>query len=198
MEAYRQQLEMYHSTSQGTRPLLEEFIPLKHAGTATEGVEKLPEGNGASSEKAGWMTSAQLWSPADGAMQAAAPQGNADTSFDVSPKAVLDNKQRHGGAFHPFTKERHSGGRPGVVPELALAPMEKEKSEKKLSDMEGARRESCGKVVSNGASDCRGQAAEAAQSHRKARRCWTPELHRRFVNALQMLGGSQGKNVSKR
>ncbi|XP_062090680.1 myb family transcription factor EFM [Humulus lupulus] len=29
------------------------------------------------------------------------------------------------------------------------------------------------------------------QTHRKARRCWSPDLHRRFVNALQMLGGSQ-------
>ncbi|KAF4400064.1 hypothetical protein CsatB_011488 [Cannabis sativa] len=29
------------------------------------------------------------------------------------------------------------------------------------------------------------------QAHRKARRCWSPDLHRRFVNALQMLGGSQ-------
>lgn len=30
-----------------------------------------------------------------------------------------------------------------------------------------------------------------SQNHRKARRCWSPDLHRRFVNALQMLGGSQ-------
>ncbi|KAI4298426.1 hypothetical protein L6164_031987 [Bauhinia variegata] len=29
------------------------------------------------------------------------------------------------------------------------------------------------------------------QSSRKQRRCWSPELHRRFVNALQQLGGSQ-------
>ncbi|EAY72754.1 hypothetical protein OsI_00620 [Oryza sativa Indica Group] len=29
------------------------------------------------------------------------------------------------------------------------------------------------------------------QPHRKARRCWSPELHRRFVNALQILGGAQ-------
>ncbi|KAI3456369.1 hypothetical protein Pfo_013032 [Paulownia fortunei] len=27
--------------------------------------------------------------------------------------------------------------------------------------------------------------------HRKARRCWSPDLHRRFVNALHMLGGTQ-------
>jgi len=30
------------------------------------------------------------------------------------------------------------------------------------------------------------------QSARKQRRCWSPELHRRFVSALQQLGGSQG------
>nr|QSD99755.1 MYB family transcription factor [Melilotus albus] len=29
------------------------------------------------------------------------------------------------------------------------------------------------------------------QTSRKQRRCWSPELHRRFVNALQKLGGSQ-------
>ncbi|KAK7252059.1 hypothetical protein RIF29_35764 [Crotalaria pallida] len=29
------------------------------------------------------------------------------------------------------------------------------------------------------------------QASRKQRRCWSPELHRRFVNALQKLGGSQ-------
>lgn len=30
------------------------------------------------------------------------------------------------------------------------------------------------------------------QGARKQRRCWSPELHRRFVFALQQLGGSQG------
>lgn len=33
------------------------------------------------------------------------------------------------------------------------------------------------------------------QAGRKHRRCWSPELHRRFVNALQQLGGSQGQNL---
>lgn len=30
------------------------------------------------------------------------------------------------------------------------------------------------------------------QPARKARRCWSPELHRRFVISLQQLGGAQG------
>lgn len=33
------------------------------------------------------------------------------------------------------------------------------------------------------------------QTARKQRRCWSPELHRRFVNALQQLGGSQGQKM---
>lgn len=31
------------------------------------------------------------------------------------------------------------------------------------------------------------------QNPRKQRRCWSPELHRRFVDALQQLGGAQGR-----
>lgn len=30
------------------------------------------------------------------------------------------------------------------------------------------------------------------QEQRKQRRCWSPELHQRFVNALDRLGGAQG------
>lgn len=32
------------------------------------------------------------------------------------------------------------------------------------------------------------------QPPRKARRCWSQELHRRFVLAIQQLGGAQGKS----
>lgn len=31
-----------------------------------------------------------------------------------------------------------------------------------------------------------------SQTARKQRRCWSPDLHRRFVDALQKLGGCQG------
>lgn len=31
------------------------------------------------------------------------------------------------------------------------------------------------------------------QQKKKHRRCWSPELHRRFVDALGLLGGAQGK-----
>ena len=40
---------------------------------------------------------------------------------------------------------------------------------------------------------CKSQQQPPQQGIRKQRRCWSPELHRRFVNALQQLGGSQGQ-----
>lgn len=33
------------------------------------------------------------------------------------------------------------------------------------------------------------------QALRKQRRCWSPELHRRFVEALEQLGGAQGQSL---
>ncbi|KAF2316607.1 hypothetical protein GH714_041948 [Hevea brasiliensis] len=55
---------------------------------------------------------------------------------------------------------------------------------------------SCSRAVSSSApnphSNLRnGPQPPQQQTARKQRRCWSPELHRRFVNALQQLGGSQ-------
>jgi SHAQKYF class myb-like DNA-binding protein len=44
---------------------------------------------------------------------------------------------------------------------------------------------------SNGVSEAGSTRVFGSQSQRKSRRCWTAELHRRFVGALQQLGGSQ-------
>ena len=35
--------------------------------------------------------------------------------------------------------------------------------------------------------------SQQQQTIRKQRRCWSPGLHRRFIDALHRLGGSQGK-----
>jgi len=47
----------------------------------------------------------------------------------------------------------------------------------------------------NNNSNSNGVSSTTSQSNRKARRCWSPDLHRRFVQALQMLGGSQGTDT---
>lgn len=228
MEASRQQLQAYRG-NQGPRPVLEEFIPLKHSTTeSSERSTNIPD------NKANWMTSVQLWSQASDGLTK--PQSTITSpkdhlqdhhmGFNVSHKLGLDNKQRNGGAFLPFSKDRSNSSscpsptlRP--LPELALASTEKDLEDKKCSEADQIngvtclrRSESSGKCgnggvvepvkgASTGNGTSEGQTANnnnnntnntssTTQTHRKARRCWSPDLHRRFVNALQMLGGSQG------
>ncbi|XP_042498970.1 myb family transcription factor EFM-like [Macadamia integrifolia] len=217
MEAYRQQLQTFR-TNQGPRPVLEEFIPIKNS--SSEGSDKLSSNV---SEKANWMTTAQLWSQSnDGSKQQGAttvvlatqaPNEIDHGGLAMSPKLGLDNKGRNGGggggAFLPFSKDRNTCTSPTplrVLPELALAATtEKEMEDKKCSEPDNgvscsSRRENpskggAGSVITEqpkgAANSAEGQATTTTQTNRKARRCWSPELHRRFVNALQILGGSQ-------
>ncbi|KAF0920421.1 hypothetical protein E2562_034868 [Oryza meyeriana var. granulata] len=219
MEAYRQQLEAYQMGSQqaaAARPLvLEEFIPIKNIGidVAASAADKAA-GSNVSSEKASWMVSAQLWNgPAADTAPAKGPQTPKEHSehhpLDTSPKlSALDGGgggacQRNGGAFLPFSKDSGmaEGSATAALPELALAPVEKDAITVAAAEVDKkpyvhdngvvARREAQngGKPPSTPPD---GQAVPPApQTHRKARRCWSPELHRRFVNALQILGGAQ-------
>nr|GMD80068.1 myb family transcription factor EFM-like [Ipomoea batatas] len=215
MEASRQQLQSFRANNNNhgaTRPVLEEFIPLKNSSS--------PEGTAdqkaaaATGDKANWMTTAQLWSQGnnnnnESAMQQKLEQiQNKETEigFCVSPNPQMNNS--NGGAFLPFSKDR-SGSCPS--PTLALAsPDGKDVEEKKSLEIvnlgnkcsngpatpEQGKSGGCGGGGGGGANlpppqDSQTAAGTAAQPHRKARRCWSPDLHRRFVNALQMLGGSQ-------
>ncbi|XWS71976.1 hypothetical protein CRYUN_Cryun02cG0001000 [Craigia yunnanensis] len=210
VEASRQQLQAYRA-NQGSRPVLEEFIPLKNS--SSENSEKSQN----ISDKANWMTTAQLWSQAgnetkpQSSITSTSPK-ETDIGFNVSPKLALDTKQRNGGAFIPFSKDRNScpGSTLQPLPDLALASVNKDTEDKKCSETENGiscqRRENSGKVGTGGVvieqgketgNTADGQITNAntstntTQPHRKARRCWSPDLHRRFINALQMLGGSQ-------
>jgi SHAQKYF class myb-like DNA-binding protein len=199
MEAYRQQLEAYQMGSQHSAaaaaaaraPLvLEEFIPVKNIGIDVVAADKAAAagGNSVSSEKASWMVSAQLW--------------NAPASASAADTA----------AKGPQTPKEHSEHHPldtspkliAALPELALAPAEKaadaitiaagEVDKKPYAHDNGVVARS--REAQNGgkppSTPSDGQAVPPPpQPHRKARRCWSPELHRRFVNALQILGGAQ-------
>ncbi|KAL5729465.1 hypothetical protein ACHQM5_002411 [Ranunculus cassubicifolius] len=183
MEASRQQLQTCRA-NQGPKPVLEEFIPLKHS--SSEGSEK----TSSISEKSSWMVSAQLWSQSNDKQQptsSASPKGGSDESF--SPKLGLDDKKRNGGAFLPFSKERKACATPPtlrILSDLALASSDKDIDDKKCVDSDTKMISEPGKGSGNQA-----ESQTNSQTHRKARRCWSPDLHRRFVNALQMLGGSQ-------
>ena len=183
MEVYRQQLEAYRENSNNSnqsvvaRPVLEEFIPLRNTPEKENN-----KGNN-------WMTTAQLWS------QPETKPKNIDPTTDQSSKDELasspklghfDVKQRNGGgAFLPFSKEK-------TLPELALSTEVKRVSPAN----EHTNDHDCnGESMINGSNNNNNNnSSTTSQSNRKARRCWSPDLHRRFVQALQMLGGSQGTN----
>ncbi|KAL6553223.1 hypothetical protein OROGR_007065 [Orobanche gracilis] len=209
MEASRQQLKLERSKQLGTRPILEEFIPLKNtiSSSNTENEE-----NNITADKANWMTSAQLWNREN--------EETTETAQSPPIKSIMPPHQeteirlglngKHGmidggGALLPFSPAKdhhHHGVLPSSCdegfPELALASSHRQEimimgDDKKNSPDTCSRQENsgnnnkCGKYCGSGEKE----QVNTAQTHRKARRCWSPDLHRRFVNALHMLGGSQ-------
>ncbi|KAG2301644.1 hypothetical protein Bca4012_059886 [Brassica carinata] len=188
VEVYKQQLEAYRANSNNSnqsvvaRPVLEEFIPIRN-----QPEKESNKGNN-------WMTTAQLWS------QPETIPKNIDPTTDQSPKDELasspklghfDAKQRNGGgAFLPFSKEKS-------LPELALStevrrvsPANEHTNGHDGND-ESMIHSGTNNNNNNNNSNGNGVSSTTSQSNRKARRCWSPDLHRRFVQALQMLGGSQ-------
>ncbi|XP_010533191.1 PREDICTED: myb family transcription factor EFM [Tarenaya hassleriana] len=201
VEVYKQQLQACRANggnNHGARPVLEEFIPLRSSDNNNH--EK-------ADNKAGWMTNAQLWNQtaADETKPHVAISAKGDTDITLgvaaSPKLGLDAKPRNGGAFLPFSKERS-------LPELALsnsADNVETEDVQRVSDsggkpviqqnkgQNGHLNDSQATIETNNANlnGASSTSGGAAQTNRKARRCWSPDLHRRFVQALQMLGGSQ-------
>ncbi|XP_057537847.1 myb family transcription factor EFM isoform X2 [Amaranthus tricolor] len=211
MEVSRQQLQSCRANNEGTRPVLEDFMPIKQPNMEGSDQKQIN-----TSDKENWMVSAQLWSQAgdpNNQQSSILPKSEADhntfNNVGNCPKLGLDNKQRNGGAFLPFTKERsliQNNSSIMALPDLALVSNQREMEEKKCTDsengMSGSRSDNSNKisnVMVGKAVDSQSPTTAtttpttptSSQTHRKARRCWSPDLHRRFVNALQMLGGSQ-------
>lgn len=94
---------------------------------------------------------------------------------DAVRKPIAVNTKRMGGAFHPFEREKVAA-KPASVAEAPSSSM----TENTNGGGGGSSEEKVDKEK------------EGHSSQRKARRCWSPELHRRFLHALQQLGGSHG------
>lgn len=84
--------------------------------------------------------------------------------------------KENGGAFHPFKETKPVKPVPTrteTVTTTITPPVPTASTSSTADDNSQKRKEE-----------------KDAQSNRKARRCWSPELHRRFLQALQQLGGS--------
>ncbi|XP_057850324.2 transcription factor HHO1 [Cryptomeria japonica] len=220
------------------RPVLEEFIPIrKKIGTTDEKsnethAKKPRLMNG---DKPHWMISAQLWNPDPHSVDSTnvkpvyveeslkEQNSRRIQSVTSNTKLFSDSKQRVGGAFQPFSKERKvispvpiRSTLQRTLPDLGLSPAEhKHDVGSSLTDNENKCLNATAKTRSRSRESTelprqvQGKEATAvsnavntppttsagnppqSQAQRKSRRCWSAELHKRFVNALQQLGGSQ-------
>ncbi|KAL0353179.1 UNVERIFIED_CONTAM: Transcription factor NIG [Sesamum angustifolium] len=186
VKASRQELESQRTNQLEARPVLEEFIPLKD--TSWSEVNENAAGN-ASADKANWMTSAQLWN-----LETEGKYSTKETDTELA--LTVKHGISAGGGFLPSPRksDRNSSSCGAAFPELALSSSHKEETVNTKNSLETtSRSENSGEFGNSSIAEkerVRGTPT-TTQTHRKPRRCWSPDLHRRFVHALHMLGGSQ-------
>ncbi|XP_042386023.1 transcription factor NIGT1-like [Zingiber officinale] len=154
----------------GNEPVLAEFIPLKPslASTVEEDVEICEPAAIGFDAKPDWLRSVQLWNQC------------ADTGTKVEPPerpiGIAVGVKRMGSAFQPFEREKHAAPPPLVSASAASS-----------SNTSGSGSGGGG----DGNGRCGGDKKKEGQSqtNRKVRRRWSPELHRCFLDAVQLLGG---------
>lgn len=91
---------------------------------------------------------------------------------DVPRKASVLEVKRNGGAFQPFHRDEGVG-----------KPTNKASSGKSVSPSPAPVPATIFSAGGNA------KKSEEKDGQRKQRRCWSPELHKRFLQALQQLGG---------
>ncbi|CAN1803117.1 Myb family transcription factor EFM [Linum perenne] len=123
--------------------------------------EEVKEEKDSSKDKRNWMSSVQLWS--------------SDDCVDTKQSLRLESKV--------LPKEEDLG-----VSDLSLLTPGTKKFGEEFAGSTGSRATSSSRGSDSQSDSLKGP---SLQGSRKQRRCWSPELHRRFVSALQQLGGSQ-------
>ncbi|KAF5745289.1 Myb-like transcription factor family protein putative isoform 1 [Tripterygium wilfordii] len=174
-ESKPNQSEGSEQTTSSSGPVLEEFMPIKRASSSSSDNDDREQSRNedknrtSDKKKLDWLRSVQLWN------QSPDPSSKEDEEKRASAVEVKSN----GCAFLPFLGEKNQGKSiqstvkaPSSVSTTATSSTTETVSA--TSSGSGAKRE-----------DGEGNA------HRKQRRCWSSELHRRFLHALQKLGGSQ-------
>ncbi|XP_042444736.1 transcription factor NIGTH1-like [Zingiber officinale] len=204
IEGLKMEMEQW-SRERSERPF-EEFIP-----TRSRCKEERGEDEADFKDKMNWMSSVQLWSDTSSEEKNDDDNKNSTEKNGRSNRLVEErqslffNSTTRGASFLPFNgtsaptmKSKGELKQVLVSPDLSLVPTASKNSPCSLS--------SAAEEHSSGGSGCEGVAGSpmsvpaSVGAHlslqlqpppRKVRRCWPQELHSRFVNALQQLGGAQ-------
>ncbi|CAL4888178.1 unnamed protein product [Urochloa decumbens] len=181
-------------------PVLEEFMPLKPslslsseehesaAHDAEDAAETPPGGQSppieAKKVMPDWLQSVQLWGQ-EPQQQPSSPRK------EVLCKPVALNARKTGGAFRPFEKEKRTEIPPSSTTAAASSAVVGDSCDKAAADMaEEHSDKEMNKHGKDKGKDSKDKEGQSQAPNRKPRRCWAPELHRRFLQALQQLGGS--------
>ncbi|XP_039051764.1 transcription factor HHO2-like isoform X1 [Hibiscus syriacus] len=166
-------------------PVLEEFIPIKKSSDCSEEddeqeSDKSKEKNVPAAvdheRKSDWLRSVQLWNNNNN--QSPDLPLNEDAGNNGSGVEVKEN----GGAFQPFQREKV------VVKSVQPSAVGKANASATSTSTTESKSRGEGGEANNGNSSKKDE--KEGQTQRKTRRCWSPELHRRFLHALHQLGGS--------
>lgn len=169
-------------------PILEEFIPIKRSSSHDDNDNDDRHSNKPSTtnnngenernsdkKKSDWLRSVQLWN------QSPDPQLKEEEVVPRKAAVVEVKRNGNGGAFQPFHREKCG---------------EKNDQQQRVGKVStpvptAAASSTTGTVVGKGEKNDKDKDRDKeGQAQRKQRRCWSPELHRRFLHALQQLGGS--------
>ncbi|CAI9765549.1 unnamed protein product [Fraxinus pennsylvanica] len=160
--------ELMQCKKSSTEPILEEFIPLKKSSDALDEKVEAPKDEIVSSrDKMNWMSSVQLWNSDN-------QNPCLDIEFSYKKAFKQDNERRAEENNQPVN----------LIDDLFQSSNNRTTVGRAFMPFKG-----CSGSGSSSAANC--QLNSTARQQRKQRRCWSPELHRRFVNALQQLGGEQ-------
>ncbi|MCL7036256.1 hypothetical protein MKW94_030230, partial [Papaver nudicaule] len=173
-------------------PILEQFLPLKRSNSSFEKLEqKITEEEKKIDEKTNlgmkvdWLKSVQLWNQ------------NPDTPLKQdlvqNPTTKIELKKcGGGGAFQPFQSETkgktNSVSRTPTTTTITTASIDM--SNNTPSSVAATTSSTGDNNNSNGGNKRKRDEEKENELRRKTRRCWSPELHKRFLEALQQLGGS--------
>ncbi|KAI3989790.1 hypothetical protein MKX01_040760 [Papaver californicum] len=188
--------EQTTTSSDEDSPVLEEFLPL-NGSTCSSHFKKLLQNSSppeikVSKNKLDWLKSVQLWNQNPDSILEEDSSPRKTTLPALESKESSDQR-----ASLPF--RRHKTNKTDVATPTQALPgsgttssttetindsdanynnkIRDRKKEDEEEDHEHERQKQ--------------QGQSSSSSLRKTRRCWSPELHRRFLSALQHLGGSQ-------
>ncbi|BAT75556.1 hypothetical protein LR48_Vigan727s002200 [Vigna angularis] len=166
-------------------PVVEEYMPLLK--TNSEGSETLNMGKERSNMK-NWMNSVRLWN-----VESKPRTEEDDRCVPHNPNQPQNETNKSRGAAAALNGNNcvlktvmSEDKRVSQAPSHGLMRPVFESNDRKAESSN----EHGSSLITTSTLEIKGQ-AQPQQNPRKQRRCWSPELHRRFVDALQQLGGPQ-------